>query len=316
MRKQLTHAILAALVVCFAGPALADGNGNAGPDVAAPPVHAGPITAPPPSTAVGRTGQISLMNGDVLLNVPAGFKFYSAEQALAYLQRNNAQAPAGTVLGLIARSDANIQAPDTWATVVSYDGIGYVQAETASGLSDPNLEADVRSARQQQNKPFEGFAVQPSFDASAVNLAWGERVGPPGAGGGKDLRYEQKLLGRRGVATLTSIGAADQMPAIQTAAPRLMAMLSFPEGARHSDFQPATDQVSAYSVPALVTGVPAAQAQAVASPAATGTGQTGFGGLSGMFPWIALGVVVLAGLGFMLFRRRNANVADERVDDA
>lgn len=303
MRKKLTHAILAALAVCFAGPALADGNGNAGPDVAAPPVHAAPVTTAP-STAVGRSGQISLMNGDVLLNVPAGYKFYSAEEALAYLQRNNAQTPNGTVLGLIARADANIQAPDTWATVVSYDNIGYVQAATASGLTEPTFEADVRAARQQQNKPFEGFATQPAFDTTAINLAWGERVGPPGAAGGKDLRYEQKLLGRKGVACLTSIGAADQMPDIQAAAPALMAMLSFGEGARYADFQPATDQVSAYSVPGLVTGVPMAAAQPVAAAADASQPQTSFGGLSGLFPWIAGGVILLAVAGFVLFRRR------------
>lgn len=303
MRKKLTHAILAALAVCFAGPALADGNGNAGPDVAAPPVHAGPITAPQ-SNAVGRSGQISLMNGDVLLNVPAGYKFYSAEEALAYLQRNNAQTPSGTVLGLLARADANIQAPDTWATVVSYDNIGYVQAATASGLTEPSFEADVRAARLQQNKPFEGFAAAPAFDTTAINLAWGERVGAPGAARGKDLRYEQKLLGRKGVACLTSIGAADQMTEIQAAAPALMAMLSFGEGSRYADFQPASDQVSAYSVPGLVTGVPAAAAEAVAAPVDAGQPQTSFGGLSGLFPWIAAGVILLAIAGFVIFRRR------------
>jgi hypothetical protein len=88
-------------------------------------------------------------------------------------------------------------------------------------------------------------------------------------------------------------------------------MLSLPEGQRHADFQAASDQVSAYSVPGLVTGVASAQPQAIADAATTGgTGQTAFGGLSGYFPWIALGVVVLAGAGYMLMRRRKDDEDD------
>ncbi len=80
-------------------------------------------------------------------------------------------------------------------------------------------------------------------------------------------------------------------------------MLSFQEGQRHVDFQPASDAVSTYTVPGLVTGVPRAEPQSLAAPAGE-TGQTGFGGLSGMFPWIAFGVVILAGAGYLLMRRR------------
>jgi hypothetical protein len=62
--------------------------------------------------------------------------------------------------------------------------------------------------------------------------------------------------------------------------------------------------VSAYSVPGLVTGVPNAQPQSVADTASAPAGQTAFGGLAGWFPWVALGVIVLAIVGFMLMRRK------------
>jgi uncharacterized membrane-anchored protein len=307
MRKNLTRAMLAALALFIAAPAYADGRGDPGPNVAAPPVRAAPVTPPANSTAApeGRTGIIPLGIDGLLLNVPAGYRFYSAEEAQAYLQRANAPAPSGVVYGLLARAGEDIRAPGTWATVVSFDNIGYVQSATASGLNDANFETQVRDARQTQNRRFEGFAADPSFNAETPYLAWAERIAAPGGAGGKDLRYEQKLLGRSGVACLTSIGSADQMTQIAAAAADLRGMLSFPAGQRHADFQAASDQVSAYSVPGLVTGVPTAQTQALADAAATGgTGQTAFGGLSGYFPWIALGVVVLAGAGYMLMRRR------------
>lgn len=316
MRKNLTRAMLAALALFMVAPAYADGPGDGGPNEAAPPVRAAPTTPPPaaqPDAAPeGRSGIIPLGNDGLSLNVPASYRFYSAAEARAYLQRANQQAPSGEIYGLLARNGEDIRAPGTWATVVSYEPIGYVQPETASGLSDANFETQVREARQTQNRRFEGFATAPSFNAEAPYVVWAERVAAPGGAGGKDLRYEQKILGRNGVACLTSIGSADQMTQIAEAAADLRGMLSFPEGKRHADFDAAADTVSAYSVPGLVTGVPAAGAQAAADVSTTGgTGQTAFGGLSGYFPWIALGVVVLAGAGYLLMRRRKDEDEEE-----
>jgi uncharacterized membrane-anchored protein len=309
--RKLKHAVLAMLATMFAPMAYADGPGDAGPDRAAAPVRAAPIQ-PAPANLQGRTGVIPLNGGELTLNVPAGYRFYSAEEAYAYLQRNRASAPSGAVLGLLARDGVNVRQPGVWATVVSYDAIGYVQPETAGGLASETFEADVRTARASQNRAFEGFASAPAFDTATPNVVWAERAAAPGSQG-PDLRYEQKSLGRHGVACLTSIGSADQMDEIMAAAATMQSMLSFPEGRRHADFQPANDQVSAFSVPGLVTGVAATETQALAQPA--GESQSSVGGLAGWFPWIALGVAGLAGVGYMLMRRRDDDDLDDDDDD-
>ncbi len=308
MRKNGMRVLAAALALIFAPPAFADGRGGAGPDVAAPPVHAGPVApaADAASAPQGQTGVISLNNGDLTLTVPQGYRFYAAPEARAYLQRNEAAAPSGAVLGMIARAGADIRAAGTWATIVSYDAIGYVQPETATGLSEPGFEDSVRIARREQRRAFEGFFTAPSYDAQNAALTWAERSAAPGAGG-KDMRLEQKALGRFGVAGLTSIGSADQLPEVEAAAADIRAMLSFPDERRHSDFQPASDEISNYSVPGLVTGVP--NAAPVAEAQSMAEGQTSFGGLAGWFPWVALGVIALAIAGYALMRRRRA--ADE-----
>jgi hypothetical protein len=181
-------------------------------------------------------------------------------------------------------------------------------------LADTNFEVDVRTARASQSRPFEGFASPAAFDATTdaarPELVWAERSAPPGSQS-PDLRFEQRALGRHGVATLTSIGSADQMPEIQSAATEYKSMLSFPEGRRYSDFAAATDQVSAYTIPGLVTGVSATETLAANAGASSGEQQTGIGGLSGWFPWIALGVVGLAGAGYMLTRRRAPEVEED-----
>ena len=324
MRMNMTRALFAALAIFVATPAFADGPGTAGPDVAAPPVRAQPVQpATPPAAqpaaapAEGRAGVIPLNGDELTINVPNGYRLYSAEEAYAFLQRNNAAAPSGTVLGLLAPANTDVRANNVWATVISYDAIGYVQAETAAGLSDANLETQTRDARAAQNKPFEGFAVMPAFVADGTpQVVWAERTAAPGGGQGKDFRHELKLLGRYGVATMTSVGSADQMPAIEAAAADMQNMLSFPAGRTHADFQAASDQVSAYSVPGLVTGV-AAETQALAETAGScGQTHTAFGGLAGYFPWIALGVVVLAGVGYMMMRRRDDDDEDDEEEAA
>jgi uncharacterized membrane-anchored protein len=308
MRKKLTHVMAALMAMVLAAPAFADGNGSAGPDVAAPPVNAAPTQPSAEPVADGRSGIIPLDDSGISLNVPDGYRFYAAPEAQAFLQRSGAAAPNGAVFGLLARAGDDIRQPGTWATVISYDAIGYVQPETAAGLSATSFEDDVRGARRTQGRVFEGFAEAPGFNADTPHLVWAERAAGPGSQG-KDLRYEQKVLGRYGVAGLTSIGSADQMPEITAAAEALRGMLSFNPGARHADFLPASDQVSSYSVPGLVTGVPSATPQALAESATAPAGQTAFGGLPSYFPWVALGVIVLAIAGYMMLRRREQHEA-------
>ena len=261
------------------------------------------------------------MDNGLTLNVPSSYKFYSAEEALAFLRRNNAPTPGGSVLGLIAPASTDVRAEGSWATVLSYDPINYVPSESAGGLSAPDLEERTNAARNAQARPFEGFAAAPAYDAASYKLVWAERTAAPGSANGRDFRHEQRLLGRYGVAGLTSVGAADQQPAINAAAPALFAMVSFPDGRKYTDFSPASDATSGYSIPGLVTGVPEANPNLIADAAsagqAGGAGQESgaAGGLQGMFPWIALGIAALAGVGYMLSRRGSSEDARLSQDD-
>jgi uncharacterized membrane-anchored protein len=317
MRNPFARAgvIFAALALLASAQAFADGPGGAGPNVAAPPVRAAPQPAPTPqpepqasapsaapAQVAGQSGQLTLMGGELGLNVPETHRFYPAEAALAYLQRNNANAPNGTLVGLLASADANIDQPGAVATVLSYDAIGYVPGETASGLSESAFLSSVQAARSDQGRRFEGFAIDPAFDATAANVVWAERTGLPGAQTGGDFRHEARVLGRNGVVGLTTLGSADQQPQITEALPALLGMVSFPEGRRYGDFQPASDPVSNYTVPTLVTGAPPAEPQALVNQGVDT--QTSVGGLAGAFPWIAGGVIVLAAAGYLMMRRR------------
>ena len=315
---KMRGAVLAAAASAVIGvgallvaPALADGPGSAGPDVAAPPVvRAAPLptpeaeappTAEPAAAPEGRSGEISFDGGAFSLDVPAGYKFYDADEARAYLERFDAPTPNGAVLGLLAPADADIRSPATWATVVSYDGIGHVPTESASALESPEFPDEVRQARQVQNRVFEGFSAAPVFDPTSNNLAWGERVAAPGSGG-RDLRYEQRILARNGVVGLTTLGAADQQGTIVAAAPALAEMVKVADAEAYDAFDPASDTISAYGLPDLVKGMAPSADSLISESGATSSGTPG--GLGGLLPWIAGGVLVLAGIGYLMTRKR------------
>src|SRR5688572_4149989 len=158
--RRLARALIAAAALLCASPALADGPAQPEPDVAAAPVRAAPTTPPPaaePTASVGRSGAVSLLGGAMTLTVPDGYLFYPAPDAQAFLTRNNAPPPRGEVLGLLAPASTRIDQPGVWATVISYDALGYVAADTAGGLTATTFEADVRTARAGENRRFEGF---------------------------------------------------------------------------------------------------------------------------------------------------------------
>lgn len=317
------------LAALMASPAFADGRPAATPDVAAPPVR----TAPPPTeapvraqpiapaepaatpTPVGQTGSISLpADTGLALTVPNSYRYYDAAQAQAFAQRNGAAIPAGNIVGLLLPAGVSPTAQDAWGTIVAYQPIGHVPTDGAARLTDPALEAEVRAARTGANRPFEGFAVPPAFAEAGPNLNWAERSAVPGAGG-RDLRHEVRLLGRNGVASLTTIGSADQMPAVAAAADEMLRMVAFGAGQRHGDFVAASDTASTWDLASLVTGVqPGSEQALVADAASAGGGEAaGSGGmLGGAFPWIAGGVIVLAGAGYLVARAMGRN---RREDD-
>ncbi|MET0181703.1 MAG: DUF2167 domain-containing protein [Caulobacterales bacterium] len=322
---------MAAAALLLAAPAFADGPRVDTPDVAArpierptppppaapatpsqPPVRAAPVApAEPAATApapIGQTGAITLPgNTGMALNVPQNYRFYDAAQAQAFLQRNGAATPTGDILGLLMPAGVQPTQEGAWGTIVSFQPVGYVTTTTASRIAEPAFEAEVRAARAGQTRPFEGFYFPPGFEDIKHALTWAERSAAPGAGG-RDLRYEQRLLGRNGVACLTTIGNADQQPDVQAAAPNLLSQIAFGAGQRYEDFNASTDRVSDYDVPGLISGLTVSQQQALIADAAS-TGQAaaapvneGGGLLGGMFPWIAIGIAVLAGIGYFIAR--------------
>ncbi|MGE3143161.1 MAG: DUF2167 domain-containing protein [Hyphomonadaceae bacterium] len=289
-------------------------------------VRAGPVVTQQPvaeatAAAEPQTGQIALLDGAVTLNVPAGYQFWPATEAQAYLQRANAQAPRGQVLGVIAPVDARPTQADFWGSIVSYEPVGYVPPGGAAELQAATFIDEVRAARQADNRPFLNFATAPAFDPTG-SLTWAETTVASGPNV-RDLRHEQRLLGRTGVVSLTTLARSDQLGQVTSAGPNFASMVSFPQGARYADYNPQTDQTSIFDLAGLVANRTAdgAVAEIAGMEAPQGfvqqnsTTETTGGGLQGWFPWIAIGVVVLAAIGWFAMGRRNRDIDQDGLAD-
>lgn len=307
----------------------------AAPKVEAPPaVVATPVAPPPPppaaepastavatATAVPATGVAEASNLPFAIVAPQGWRVYTPEEARTYLRSANAALPAGEIAGMIALEGTTPTAADFWGTVISYQPIGYVPPENAAYLSAPAFVNEVRAARQQAGRPFEGFATPATFDSNSSALSWAERT----ATSGRNFRHEQRVLGRPGVIGLTTVALASQQPAIAANLTTIRNAVSFSAPQRYRDVTPG-DATARFDLPGLITG--REKAGAVASPAASGTGvpvttnattpQTA-AGLGSWLPWLGLGLLALILLGWLLMggdRRRRREEAEFDRDEA
>lgn len=280
----------------------------------------------------GQTGQITLADGAVKLDVPAGYYFLPAPEALAHLRRINATVPAGNVLGLLAPAGLRPIDDGFWGAVVSHNPTGYVAAERADRFAQADFVQEVRDARPTAQPRLEGFAVAPTFDTTRYGAAWAEQFASKTAGA-RNLRHEQRLLGRSGVAGLTIDAKPEQLAAVTAAAPGMFRMLSFAPGRTYRDYDAAKDGQPQFDLPSLLTnkprvtpasapGAPKTTAAPAATTAPSGTaeiqGQAAPNPVAGLvsqpwFPWAAAGLVGLAILPW-LFRKRRDDAEYEIVE--
>ena len=282
MLKNLA-ATLAVLSVAFAAafPALADGPGPAGDrNYGAVPRNAPGVTAVERAQDVspqGRAGKFPVASGAIQLTVPTGYYYYGPNEARAYLQRINAPAPSGDVLGMIALAQGPRPIDDGfWAAVISYQPIGFVSETGAQNFASPDFVKEVQQARGgATGRQMQGFAAPPAHDSGRHAVTWTERYPAPNEAA-RSLRNEQRLLGREGVAGTTIDARPDQMPQVNAAGPQMLNMIGFTPGKTFSAYRQGQDPAPRYDLAGLLTRKPmsATPAQAAAptpTPAAAST---------------------------------------------
>lgn len=201
--------------------------------------------------------------GQASLNLPAGFGFIPAKEAIRALRAMGNQ-PGDDILGMVV---ATGEAAD-WLMVVRYVAAGYVKDEDARDWKADDLLANMREGTEQANAQrrergipemeIVGWIEAPQYDAASHRLVWSlASRHKGGAATEQGVNYNTLMLGREGYVSMNLVADRDQIEALKPTARLLLAALEFDAGKRYADFNASTDKVAEYGLAALVAGVAA-----------------------------------------------------------
>lgn len=206
---------------------------------------------------------------------------------------------SGTEMAVVAPATDEQQ----WFLVFEWSEIGYVKDDEKDELDADAMLASIREAtaagneaRTQRGWPtmeIVGWQQEPHYDTASNHLTWAI-VGA--SEGHQTINRMVKLLGRKGVMTVTLVAAPEEIASASARVDELLGVYRFRPGNTYAEFLPGKDTVAELGLKGLILG--GAGAALIKS------------GLLGKF-WkvIVAGVVGLgAGISRLLGRKKDAGV--------
>lgn len=209
-----------------------------------------------------RTDAVPIGGDRATLNLAPGYRFLDSgdtNKVMTQLWQNPATNDAGMIF-----PDGTGPLNAQWAVIVEgFEEEGYVKDADADKLDPDKLLKDLQDGQKEANEQrvkqgypeleILGWAMKPQYDKENKKLTWAidlRRVGSDH----HSVNYYVRVLGRRGFMVLNMLGGMDELSQIQTAMPKVLAMVNFNEGHRYADFNPKTDKVAAYGIAGLIAG--------------------------------------------------------------
>ncbi|AFU99048.1 DUF2167 domain-containing protein [Simiduia agarivorans] len=210
-----------------------------------------------------QTGTIELPGGIASLEVPDSFYYLSPEDAKKVLEDAWGNPPSELGLGMLFPSAYTPLDGDSWGVTIDFEQQGYVSDEDAADIDYNDLLAEMQADTREESKyrveqGFEtlelvGWAAQPYYDANTHKLYWAKEL-RFGDMEQNTLNYNVRALGRRGVLVMNFIASMPQLPEIEASRDQVLAMATFNDGHRYSQFNPDIDEVAAYGIGGLIAG--------------------------------------------------------------
>jgi len=209
------------------------------------------------------TGTVMLKEGNAMLNIAPGFKFLNAEQSQFVLHKVWGNPERPDILGMIVPQNNTPYSDSSYAFIVSYDSMGYVKDDDAKDIDYGKMMKDMKDDEPNVNKErlaggfpavrIIGWAEQPYYDQKSKVLHWAKEA-KFGDDSTNTLNYEVRVLGRRGVLSLTAIASISELPLVNKDINTVLGMASFTPGNKYADYNSGTDKVALYTVGGLVAG--------------------------------------------------------------
>lgn len=164
---------------------------------------------------------------------------------------------------LVSNQEVGILVPtvdgESWWMSFEFDPIGYVKDEDqdldASKLLTSMTEATERGNAERKNRGWEelhivGWHTAPRYNPSTHNLEWATKLRSTT---GENVNYNVRLLGRRGVMSVTLVASQDQLEPMIARMQTLIAGFAYTPEQSYAAFKPG-DKVAEYGLAALIAG--------------------------------------------------------------
>ncbi len=210
-----------------------------------------------------QTGTIELDDSLGTITVPDGFRFLDARQAQFILTTLWGNPEDPTILGMIVPKKDGVSAVDSWAFIVSYEDVGYVEDDDAEDIDYEELLEEMKTDTKESNTfriqqgydsiNLVGWASSPFYDADKKVLHWAKEL-RFGDAETNTLNYDIRILGRKGIMSINAVSSIDQLDEVKPHIDPILSSFTYAEGKQYDDFNPDIDEVAAWTIGGLVAG--------------------------------------------------------------
>ncbi len=209
------------------------------------------------------TGEITLPGGKATLDVPENYYYLSPKDTKRVLEEAWGNPEGELMLGMLFPQEYRVLDNASWGVTIEYAEDGYVSDEDAAEINYDDLLEEMKGDtasesewRQEQGYPsieLIGWAEQPYYDANTHKLYWAKELAF-GTNEAHTLNYNVRALGRQGYLVMNFIANMGQLDEVNAARDEVLAMVSFNDGHKYSEFDPDIDKVAAYGIGGLIAG--------------------------------------------------------------
>ena len=210
-----------------------------------------------------KTGIIKLGNSMATIHVKDGFKFLDSDEAEYVLTELWGNLKGSKPLGLLFPENGGATAFDAYAYLLEYEDMGYVKDKDANKINYDDLLKDMKEGQKKANEEraklgletmdLIGWAAKPKYDQERKLLYWAKEFKVSNSDE-NSLNYDIRILGRKGVLTLSALASMRQLDSVNKNLDQVLAMVSFDNGYTYADFDSKTDNVAAWTIGGLVAG--------------------------------------------------------------
>ena len=210
-----------------------------------------------------KTGTISLGNGIATIEANNGFRFLESDEAEYVLTELWGNLKGTKPLGLLFPPNSGATSIEGYSYLIEYDAIGYVKDKDADKIDYDDLLKEMKEGQAKANEERKklgletmtviGWAAKPSYDKERKILYWAKEF-KVSEQDENSLNYDIKLLGRKGVLTVSALASINQLDTINKNLNNVLSMVAFNAGSKYSDFDSKTDDIAAWTIGGLVAG--------------------------------------------------------------